>query len=248
MQCDLTGKVALVTGGRGVIGAAIAGYLAESGATVVVSDLPSAGTASDARLVTCDHDVSSGEQWASVVGRINRDFGPVDILCNAAGVRPLPAEVSEISLDLWNRAFEVNATGTLLGCQAVLPDMQRRRWGKIVNIASTLGKESLTGSAAYGASKHAVIGLTQSLAHESGPYNINVNAVCPGPVQTPMLNPSGDPTVGRDLEAKLSTLAPLRRIAEPEDVAALVVFLASEHARNIHGQAVNVDGGRSTHT
>jgi len=247
VNCDLSGSVALVTGARGVIGAAIAQYLAEAGAAVATSDLPGVPSASGETALQFDHDVTSKEQWGAVVDAVGDRLGPVDILCNAAGIRPPTTNVDELTVDMWTTAFQVNATGMLFGCQAVLPDMKRREFGKIVNLASTLGKESLAGSAAYGASKHAVIGLTQSLAHEVGEFNINVNAVCPGPVNTPLLNPSGDPRVGRDLEARLSALAPMRRIATPDDVAALVTFLASERARNIQGQSINVDAGRSMH-
>lgn len=246
MICDLSGSVALVTGGRGAIGAAIAQYLAAAGAVVATSDLPGVAPTQGGSL-QLDHDVTSPEQWRSAVDTVLHELGPVDILCNAAGIRPPITNVDELTLDMWTTAFQVNATGTLFGCQAVLPGMKQRGTGKIVNVSSTLGKESLAGSAAYGASKHAVLALTQSLAHEVGQFNINVNAVCPGPVNTPLLNPSGDVAAGAELEARLSALAPMKRIATPDDVAALVTFLASEQARNIQGQSINVDAGRSMH-
>jgi NAD(P)-dependent dehydrogenase (short-subunit alcohol dehydrogenase family) len=247
MRIDLSGAVALVTGGCGGIGAAVARSLGAAGARVAVSDLASAHAESgDWRQYA--HDVSSREQWSDVVDRLERDAGQIDILCNAAGISHPLLEVEEIAPETWSKTLAVNATGVFFGCQAVLPGMKRRRRGKIVNIASTVGKDAVARNAAYGASKHAVIGLTQALSREAGPHNINVNAVCPGPVDTPLLNPSTDPAVRDKLQRDLSALASLGRIATVDDVAALVTFLVSEQARNVQGQAINVDAGRSTHT
>jgi NAD(P)-dependent dehydrogenase (short-subunit alcohol dehydrogenase family) len=238
-----------VSGAAGTIGAAIVQALADAGAAVIAADISTGpawtapGTATSP--ITGVHlDVTSADSWAGVAEQAAATYGIIEILVNCAGVRPASADVVDIDLGDWRRAFEINATGTLLGCKTVLPAMIEKGAGKIVNIASTVAKVSPAGSAAYAASKHAVIALTQSLSQEAGQKNINVNAICPGPVASPLLFGDLDIESRQALHARLAGLSPMGRIASPEDVASLALFLVSRQARTIHGQAISIDGGR----
>ncbi len=255
MNCDLPDMVALVTGGLGQVGTIVADVLAAAGARVAVSDRPEvvSDRGEAARGWLClPHDVTSAESWRLVVEVVSDRLDSVDILVNLAGVMLAVAPIEDVTLDQWNQTLAVNATGVFLGCQAVLPAMRRRRRGKIINISSIAGKDSSAWSSAYGASKHAIIGLTQSVAKEVGKDNINVNAICPGPMRTKMIEPMlSHRYPGKswaDLESDYLAAFPLGRMIDPIDVGHLVVFLASEAARNIHGQSISLCGGQDMHT
>jgi meso-butanediol dehydrogenase / (S,S)-butanediol dehydrogenase / diacetyl reductase len=240
----LDGKVALVTGAGSGIGAGIASVLGREGATLVLTDIdPSRGIA---------HDVTSWASCQAVVASALESHGRIDVLVNNAGVsKSVPFH--ELDEAEWRRVHDVNVLGVFLCCRAVVPHMMRRRSGRIINIASMVGKEAIPFFVHYSASKFAVIGLTQGLAKEMAPYDVNVNAVCPGVVRTPLWEPlldqlSASKGISRD-EAWQEFVdgIPLGRPQEPEDIGEAVAFLASDHARNMTGQGLNVTGGMQVH-
>jgi NAD(P)-dependent dehydrogenase (short-subunit alcohol dehydrogenase family) len=240
----LDGKVALVTGAGSGIGAGIASVLGREGATVVLTDIdPARGIA---------HDVTSWESCQAVVSDTLDAHGRIDVLVNNAGVsKSVPFH--ELDEAEWRRVHDVNVLGVFLCCRAVVPHMMQRRSGRIINIASMVGKEAIPLFVHYSASKFAVIGLTQGLAKEMAPYDVNVNAVCPGVVRTPLWEPlldqlSASKGISRD-EAWQEFVdgIPLGRPQEPEDIGEAVAFLASDHARNMTGQGLNVTGGMQVH-
>ena len=257
----LAGRVAIVTGaGRGV-GRGIAIELARNGANVVVADL-NLDTAEavadevnalerDARPLLVDVTVQS--QMEAMVARAVTDLGRLDIMVNNAGVGHVKPFL-EITEDEWDMVFAVNLKGMLFGMQAAAKAMiYQERCGRIVNISSVAGKSGRPLLASYAASKAAVINLTQSAAMALAPHKITVNAICPGVVDTHM---------GKSVIAKMQAYvdegkipeeliripeAPLGPRAEPEDIAKMAAFLASDDADYITGQSINVDGGRCTH-
>jgi NAD(P)-dependent dehydrogenase (short-subunit alcohol dehydrogenase family) len=246
---DLNGRVAVVTGGARGIGRAIGDALAVRGADVVVADLDP-DMAVDAERVRVD--VTDESSVRDLVRDVIERHGRLDILVNNAGVsRSLPfVDIDEAE---WDRVFDVNVKGVYLACRAVVPHMMQRRSGKIVNISSMVGKEAIPLFVHYSASKFAVLGLTQGLAKEMAPYDVNVNAVCPGVVRTPLWEPlldqlSATKGITRDeaFEEFVSGI-PLGRPQEPEDIGEVVAFLASDRARNMTGQGINVTGGMQLH-
>jgi meso-butanediol dehydrogenase/(S,S)-butanediol dehydrogenase/diacetyl reductase len=246
---DLDGRVAVVTGGARGIGRAIVDALATRGAEVVIADLDP-DMAGDEEAVRVD--VTDEGSVRNLVRDVIERHGQLDILVNNAGVsRSVPfVDIDEAE---WDRVFDVNVKGVYLACRAVAPHMMHRRSGKIVNISSMVGKEAIPLFVHYSASKFAVIGLTQGLAKEMAPYDVNVNAVCPGVVRTPLWEPlldqlSATKGITRD-EAfdEFVSGIPLGRPQEPEDIGEVVAFLASDRARNMTGQGVNVTGGMQLH-
>jgi 3-hydroxybutyrate dehydrogenase len=253
---DLTGRVAIVTGGGRGIGAAVARALAEAGARVVVSarstgqvegvarDLVAAGH--EAHAVTCD--VTDAESVARMLGRAESELGQTDILVNNAGVAS-SAPLRSLDLEEWNRLMSVNATGTFLCTRAFLPGMIAAGWGRVVNVASVAGRAGAAYISAYAASKHAVIGFTRSVAAEVAARGVTVNAICPGYVETPMTDESIERIVARtgqsaaDVRGRIVAMNPQGRLIEPEEVAFLAVALCDPRARGINGQAIGVDGG-----
>lgn len=251
----LEDRVAVVTGGGRGIGRGICLALAAEGATVVVADLDATTAKSTARELTASGrkalavmlDVTSREAAEAAIERAAGEFGGVDILVNNAGVL---GEHSgrDVTLDDWDLALDVNLKGIWIMTQAVLPMFKARGGGKIVNIASIAGRHGTGVHPHYSASKAGAINLTQSLALTLGPRNINVNAVCPGLVRTDMWQNlermMGAPaSPSSPIDEYISTSMPLRREQTPEDIGKAVAFLASDDARNITGQSLNVDGG-----
>ncbi len=254
---ELESKVAVVTGaGRG-IGAGIATVLAKHGADLVLTDRETSGAKETAELVrktgrkvvVLQHDVTSWESTRSIAEASIAAFGKVDILVTNAGVsKSVP--FAELTAEEWDRVNDVNAKGVFLSCRAFVPHMIERKYGKIVNISSMVGKEAIPFFAHYCASKFAVIGLTESMAKELAPHNINVNAVCPGVVRTPLWDPlleqlSENKKISRE-EAWEEFVGgiPFKRPQTPEDIGEAVAFLASDRARNITASAANVSGGQ----
>jgi meso-butanediol dehydrogenase / (S,S)-butanediol dehydrogenase / diacetyl reductase len=254
---DLQGRIAIVTGAGTGIGRGIATVLAGKGASVAVTDINpenAAGTvaaieARGGKAMALQHDVTKWTSSLDVVDRVLREFGVIDILVTNAGVsKSIPfVELDEAE---WDRVNDVNIKGVYLSCRAVVPHMIERRYGKIVNISSMVGKEGIPLFVHYCASKFAVIGLTQSLAKELAPHNINVNAVCPGVVRTPLWIPllqqlSKNKGISED-EAwgEFVNGIPFNRPQEPEDIGEAVAFYASDAARNITAAAENVSGGQ----
>jgi len=257
----LLDKIALVTGASKGIGRAIAIAFAKEGANVVVNYFKSEDDANDVvkeinamgrTAVPVRADVSKIDEVKAMVKRTIDQFGRIDILVNNAGVSTMGLLV-DLTEQEWDYNMDVNAKGVFLCCQAVARHMMDRRYGRIINISSAAGKTGARFLSHYCASKFAVIGLTQSLALELASYGINVNAVCPGYVETDMQS--------RELvwEAKLRGISseevkrgylgsvPLGRLGKSEDVAKVVVFLASAQSDYMTGQAINVTGGIETH-
>ena len=219
----LEGKVALITGGARGQGAAEARLFAEEGATVVVTDvLQEEGerTAGELGVDFFPHDVASEEQWASIVAAVVERHGRLDVLINNAGIL-LGAKMTNTSLDQWDRVIAVNQTGVFLGMKAVAAQMT--------------GLEGLFGSMAYTASKFAVRGMTKVAAKELGPHNVRVNSIHPGLIDTEMTTDFPKERMIRGV--------PLGREAEPREVAAVALFLASDDASYCNGQEFVVDGG-----
>ena len=254
---DLQDRVAVVTGGARGIGRGVAEVLAGAGATVVIADLDRdearrVAASLGERAAAVPLDVTSEASVRRAVDQVIADFGQLDILVNNAGVsRSVP--FVDIEESEWDRVFDINVKGVYLACRAVAPHMMERRYGKIINLSSMVGKEAIPLFVHYSASKFAVIGLTQGLAKEMAPYDVNVNAVCPGVVRTPLWEPlldqlSENKGISRD-EAFDEFVAgiPLGRPQEPHDIGEVVAFLASDRARNMTGQGINVTGGMQLH-
>lgn len=253
----LRGRVALVTGGGRGIGRAIALQLAQARASVAVaartrSQLEAVAAEitklDGGRAFTQELDVTDPGSITSALERITAELGPIDILINNAGLA-VSAPLSETDPELWERHIRVNLTGPYLLTRGVLPGMLKRRWGRIINIASTAGKQGFAYTAAYSASKHALIGFTRALALELAQHGITVNAVCPGFAATDLSWESARriaEKTGRSYDEAVRSLAsfsPQKRLIEPEEVARVAVMLAGDGARGISGQAIVVDGG-----
>ncbi len=252
----LEGRVALVTGASRGIGKAISLALAREGAAVALGartekDLrrvASAIEAEDGKALPVFLDVADRASIEKAASQAVSELGPVEILVNNAGIAE-SAKTVEMSDDLWDEHLRVNLTGAYRVTQAFLPGLIERGWGRIINIASTAGKVGFLYTAAYCASKHGLIGFTRALALEMARYDITVNAICPGFVATDMAARSAARIARKtgvseeEARAKLARISPQNRMIEPEEVAQVAVMLASEQARGINGQAINVDGG-----
>lgn len=255
-DAKLTSKIALITGASRGIGSAIAKAFADEGASVALAarsaeDLNQVAAAlrkSGARAEPFVCDVTQVEQVQQLPSLVEEKLGPIDILVNNAGVAGSHKIVDHPD-DLWNLMLEVNLTSVYRVTKAVIPGMIERERGRIINIASVASKVGLRYMAAYAASKHGVLGFTRVLAAEMTRHNITVNAICPGYVDTPMTDFAVAFMVSRTgiTEAKARKMIedtnPQQRLITPEEVASLAVLLASEAARGISGQAINIDGG-----
>jgi meso-butanediol dehydrogenase / (S,S)-butanediol dehydrogenase / diacetyl reductase len=259
---ELKDSVAIVTGGARGIGRGIAYELANEGARIVIADLPVVGAERDETIgeikkrggeaIAVDCDVREFAQAQTMVQRAIDAFGQVDVLVNNAGVIRIGPVVA-FAEDDWDLIMDVNTKGTFLCSKAVIPHMAGRQSGKIVNISSIAGKRGRPFASAYCSSKWAVIGFTQALAYELAPANINVNAICPGEVDThmwqdvilPMAAPAGQQTKQEAWEAMLKRDVPLARPQTPEDMGRAVVYLCRED--NVTGVALNVSGGTEMH-
>ncbi|GBD22594.1 Glucose 1-dehydrogenase [bacterium HR29] len=246
---QLEGRVAIVTGAGSGIGKAIALRFAREGARIVAADIAPdraetvAGeiVAGGGEAVGLGADVGSPEDAARIVASAVERFGRVDILCNNAGIMDRMAPAAETPIDLWERVLRVNLTGPFLLCREALPLMLRQGGGVIINIASVGGLQGGRAGAAYTASKHGLIGLTKNIAFMYAPQRIRCNAICPGPVQT-AIGLGGEPNAFGLSRMQLgATLMP--RIAQPEEIAAVALFLASDEASFVNGAVVVADGG-----
>jgi 2-hydroxycyclohexanecarboxyl-CoA dehydrogenase len=245
----LEGRIALVTGGASGIGAATARRLAAEGARVAVGDVNEEG----ARAVAGEldghgvhMDVTDTDSVNAAVAGVVEALGPIDVLVNNAGT-DLFSFFVKTDPGLWDFVLGVNLRGTLAVTHAVLPGMQERRGGAIVNVASEAGRVGSQGSAVYSAAKAGVIGFTKAIAREAARYRVRVNAVAPGPIETPLLNaaPTVYGEVGERLKQGMIDATQLGRAGEPEEVAAAIAFLASDDASYVTGQTLNVSGGLS---
>jgi meso-butanediol dehydrogenase/(S,S)-butanediol dehydrogenase/diacetyl reductase len=252
---ELEGKVAVITGAGSGIGRGIAKVLAREGADMVLTDIAvekAEGVADELGGSALEHDVSSWASCMQVAERVLEEKGQIDVLVNNAGVSSGVA-FQELDEAEWDRVNNVNAKGVFLTTRAVVPDMIERRSGSIVSISSMAGKEGLPLLAHYCATKFAVIGITQSLAKELAEYDIRVNAVCPGVVRTPLWEPLLDQLsesrgiTREEAWQEFVDPIPLGRPQDPEDIGEAVAFLASDRARNMTGQGINVTGGMQLH-
>ncbi|MDE0041717.1 MAG: 3-oxoacyl-ACP reductase FabG [Candidatus Poribacteria bacterium] len=277
---DLNGKVAIVTGAGGEhgMGRAIANRLAQEGADVVITDIANdpyrhdLGRWGGASAVVREieergrksmyvlTDVSNADQIDSMVQQVLSRFDGIDILVNNAGARPGPDRVPVVELEetAWDEVQNVNLKGTFLCCRAVSRHMiERGKGGKIINMSSTSGRHGRARFAAYCASKFGVRGFTQSLAQELAPHHINVNAICPGSVDTERVGYILEATSSEDISAKSwrrsehrqafiqerARNIPLGRVAQPSDIATLAAFLASSQSDYLTGLSITIDGG-----
>lgn len=249
MGSRLHGRVALITGAAGGIGAALVERFLSEGARVVAADLDSTraaklgavhGLADQFRAEQLD--VTLEESCRRVVATVEQAWGRIDILVNNAGVYPT-APIERINYADWRRVIAVNLDGVFLMSQAVVPAMKRQRWGRIVSMSSGTVWLGTPGYTHYAAAKAGVIGFTRSLASEVGEFGVTVNAVSPGLTVTDTVTRAVSPEL---LERRMQE-RPLKRHQFPADVAGAVLFLASEDAEFITGQTINVDGGVAFH-
>ena len=253
---DLEGKVILVTGAGSGIGRAIAlGFAAQKSRVALTGRTQATldGVAEEIRHTGVEAlpricDVTQKAQVEKLKQEISNRFGPVQVLVNNAGIAPA-ASFLEMQDSLWEEVMRVNLTGTYNCCKVFLPEMLALRWGRIINIASTVAKVAYSHISAYVTSKHAVLGLTRALALETAKFGVTVNAVCPGYVDTALTRRNAllmaekrNKPLDDSLEILVST-SPQKRLIEPDEVAPLALVLASESARGITGQAINIDGG-----
>jgi 3alpha(or 20beta)-hydroxysteroid dehydrogenase len=236
----LDGRVALITGGARGQGAAEAELFASEGARVVITDVlveEGEKTAAGFGGTFLEHDVTSEEQWAAVMARVLDDHGRLDVLVNNAGILHW-ATMTETPLAVWERVVAVNQTGVFLGMQAAAGPMTAQRSGSIVNIASVGGLRGGSACFAYATTKWAVRGMTRGAAQELGRKGVRVNAILPGIIATPMM-------ADHDLDAMADKMVPLGRFAEPEEVARLALWLASDDSAFANGADFVLDGGQS---
>jgi NAD(P)-dependent dehydrogenase (short-subunit alcohol dehydrogenase family) len=255
-MAKLQDRVALVTGGGRGIGRAVAVALAREGARIAVTarttaeldETCAACRAAGGQAVAVPADLADRQACRRVVPEVARQLGPVDVLVNNAGVGSSadPRPLAEFDDDFWDLSLAVNLTAPYLLCKAVLPAMRQKRWGRIINVASVNSRIPSPHAAAYVASKHGLLGLTRALALEVAREGITVNAICPGPVHTVM----NDRRVAYDaqrrgvsFEEQAGSMTLIGRRLEPEEVAPVAVYLASEEAAVVTGQGWNVCGG-----
>ena len=241
----LTNKVAIVTGAGQGIGRAIAEKLAAEGATVVVTDVNESTAKETAAsiggaAVGMHTDVTSRESVDGMVSAVARQFGRIDVLVNNAGWDKAGPFVDSDPAD-WDRVVQINLYGVLHTSKAVLPIMAAQGSGAVVNLGSDAGRVGSSGEAVYSAAKGAVIAFSKATAREMARHQVNVNCVCPGPTDTALFaSVGGDNPKLRDA---LPQAIPVRRLAQPADIANAVAFYASEEASFITGQTVSVSGG-----
>jgi NAD(P)-dependent dehydrogenase (short-subunit alcohol dehydrogenase family) len=251
----LDGRVAVVTGAAGVIGAATMRLLAERGAKIVAvdrrqQDLQAAirELPASAQALAVTTDVTREDDVAGYVRAAVDQFGAIDVFYNNAGVEGEIAPITRYSLEAFRKVIDVNVIGVFLGLKHVLPVMLEHNKGSIINTASIAGLIGSPDIAVYSASKHAVIGLTKSAALECAATGVRVNCVCPGLIDSRMLsaivegrNPGNAPVANERIVERI----PARRLGQASEVASLVAFLASDEASYVSGSAYTVDGGRT---
>ncbi len=231
---DLTGRVALVTGGASGIGAAAVERLRAGGATVAVFDRdPPADVTGD---------ISRSTDVQAAVRKVEADFGPIDILVNSAGIPGDSLRTVDVSDEEWQRVMAVNASGSFYMCRAVIPGMVERGYGRIVLVASIAGKEGNPMAAAYSASKAAVIAMTKAIGKDLAGTGVLVNCIAPAVIETPILAGLSQEHIDYMVER-----IPLGRMGRPEEVATLICWLASEDCSFSTGATFDISGGRAVY-
>ena len=247
-QFDLSGKSAIVTGGSKGLGLAMAAGLASAGADLLlVNRNLEEGKAAAKQLrndfginaIAFSCDITQLEQTESMAAAAVEAFGKIDILINSAGIN-IRGAIDEVAPQDFNKVIEVNVNGTWLCCRAVTPYMKKNNSGSIINLASTLGLVGLANRTPYTASKGAVVQMTRALALELAPFNIKVNAICPGPFLTEMNIPIADTEEGKKFVVGATALG---RWAEMREIQGAAIFLASDAASYMVGSMLTVDGG-----
>lgn len=249
----LEGKVAIITGAASGIGRATALIFSKEGAKLVLADNAdreleetlSLVEKADGNAIIKKTDVAVEEEVKDLIDLAIKTYTQVDILCNNAGITGDLVDVEDQEADDWQKVFEVNVMGAVFATKHVAKHMKERRRGSIVNTASVAGIRSGGGGNAYSASKAALINFTQTAACDLGVYNIRVNAVCPGLIETGMTKPIFDYAREKGKEAKLGSRCELRRYGDPDEIAWAILFLACDEASYITGQALAVDGGNT---
>jgi NAD(P)-dependent dehydrogenase (short-subunit alcohol dehydrogenase family) len=246
------GKSALITGGGSGIGQAAASRMADEGATIVIVDRDEAALAETAErfrergrnMISLSADVSHEEEWKRIVAEVRNRFGRLNVLINNAGFNILKP-IADYPLEDWSRLVNTNLLGTFLGMKHSLPLMIESGGGVIVNTASTFGLIAYSSTPAYAAAKGGVIALTRQVALDYATHGIRVNCVCPGPTLTKRLQGLLDQGIVNEFETLQMVL--LKRWATPDEIAAVIAFLASDDASYVTGAAYVVDGGQTCH-
>jgi 3alpha(or 20beta)-hydroxysteroid dehydrogenase len=241
LMISVSGKVAIVTGAASGQGAAEARLLAAAGAKVVLTDISDTGRAIAAELGDnghfMDQDVSQEADWVRVIEQCLARFGRLDVLVNNAGIYK-PATLPDTDVALWDRHYRVNQFGVFLGMRAALEPMRKGGGGSIINVSSKAGMSKGPNMFAYASSKWAVRGMSQLAAVDYAPLGIRVNAIYPGMIDTPMLAENNPEQL-----AMYKSMIPLKRMGRPEEVAQLVLFLASDLSSYMSGAEIGIDGG-----
>ncbi len=244
----LIDKVAIITGGAGGMGASHAKRFVEEGAKVVVADLASSNAENFTKelgenAIFVETNVTDESSWANLVNKTIETFGKIDILVNNAGVSTAVSSVEETPLEEFNKVVSINQVGVFLGMKHVIPNMKENKAGSIINISSISGLRGTPGGVSYGASKFAVTGMTKSVALEVAETGIRVNSVHPGVIRTKMTDPAVLPEeVAKNIQAHVDRI-PAKRMAEPQEVTNLVLYLASDESSYSNGAEFVVDGG-----
>jgi 2-hydroxycyclohexanecarboxyl-CoA dehydrogenase len=248
---DMQGKVAIVTGGARGIGRGIVTALVNAGADVAIVDLrddlaervaSEVARGTRTQVIALKADVANLVEVQETVERVLRTFGVIDVLINNAGWDELKPFL-QTTPDLWEKIIAINYRSVLNACYAVLPHMVTRKAGAVVSISSDAGRVGSMGEAVYAGTKAAIIAFSRTLAREHARDNIRFNVVCPGPTRTPLVEEMQQQEFGRRMLGRMEQYVPLRRLGTPEDVAPMVVFLASDAASFITGQVISVSGG-----
>ena len=246
-------RLAIVTGGAGGIGAAIAAELAAHGHTVAILDINKEAAEATAETISdevarravfaVEADIADDASCAAALEKVTARAGPASILVNNVGWDRIIGFL-ETDADFWDKVIAINLRGPIGLTHKVIPMMVAGKWGRIINIASDAGRVGSSGEAVYSACKAGMIGFSKTLAREFARANITCNAVCPGPTDTPLLNNQlGEGEAGQKIYDALKRAIPMKRLGQPEDLAGMVGFLASDKASFITGQTISVSGG-----